>query len=134
MTYDPALARACWVVKVATICRSSKYAGHGRDVETEQSSADGSEATDGVDAVEGLHAVGLSSLGVELGQLRRGDSGRVGAAKGCLIEGRGSDLRVTGLFTPAVFVYLPSRHPCKEGLRLVTILEPTSTFTYYWLA
>jgi hypothetical protein len=42
-----------WWAAGAQLTRAQD-SGHGRDVESEQGAADGGEATDGVDVVEGL--------------------------------------------------------------------------------
>ena len=41
--------------KISTVSWSTEYAGHGGDIETKESTANGGEATDGVDVVERLH-------------------------------------------------------------------------------
>ena len=54
------------LTEVILISRSSENTGHGRDIKTEESTANGSEATNGVDVVEGLHpAIQSNSLGGE---------------------------------------------------------------------
>lgn len=42
------------MTKVVAISGSSEYTRHGRDVESEESTANGRKATNGVDIVEGL--------------------------------------------------------------------------------
>lgn len=54
-TYNTTLAGASRVPKISSISGSSEYSRHGRDIETEESTANGGEATDGVHIVEGLH-------------------------------------------------------------------------------
>lgn len=43
------------MTKIVAIGGSSEYTGHGRDIETKESTTNGGEATNGVDVVEGLH-------------------------------------------------------------------------------
>ena len=43
------------MAEVVAIGRSSKYTRHGGDIETEEPTTNGGEATNGVDVVEGLH-------------------------------------------------------------------------------
>jgi hypothetical protein len=43
------------VTEVVAIGGSSEYTGHGRDIETKESTTNGGEATNGVDVVECLH-------------------------------------------------------------------------------
>lgn len=65
-SYDTTLASARWLSEITAIGRSSQHTGHGRDVEAEERTANGGEAANGVDVVEGLHpAKQRSGLGGE---------------------------------------------------------------------
>jgi hypothetical protein len=55
-SYNTTLPSTSRMPEVVAIRGSSQYTGHGRDVETKEPTANGGEATNGVDVVEGLHA------------------------------------------------------------------------------
>lgn len=51
---DTTLASTAWAIEVILVSFSAQHARHGRDIETEQPTADGSKAADGVHVVERL--------------------------------------------------------------------------------